>query len=449
MPWLRRGALRPAAFELQPPDNAPGWRVVHEPVRSRGWHPAWPLVAAFALYPLWWLLGLGPFVWIAFAVPMVFRLLVAPEPIRVPRGFGLWLIFLVLALLSGYQLESFSQLIGFSFRYGDLLAATVIFLYAYNIPHSQLSAKGGVKIIASVWTSVVLGGFVALMFPEGSLPSLSARILPEPIATHEFVAQLITPEFAQVHTFLGFPLPRPSAPFTYTNTWGAVFALTLPFVLALALAAETRRGQLALFTAMAFGLVPALLSVNRTMWAAVVLAVAFMAGAAPDIAVRQILRSFLLVGLLLLLVLSATFIGDVVAQRIDTPHSNAARADLANEAVATVVESPLLGHGRPQAYEGPGIRPPVGTQGHLWFIAVSHGLPALLFFLAWFTLAFWHAARGDGFLAPWFRSALLAAALMLPFYGMSGMPLNVLLFAAALTLRGEGDVRAAVRRRPD
>lgn len=436
MPWLRNETSLPASSERQPLNRASGSLLNHEPTRSAGWHPVWPLVAAFVLYPAWWLLGFGPFVWIVFAAPMALRLLVAREPSRVPQGFGFWLVFLALVLLSGSQLGSFSQLLGFTFRFGEFIAATIIFVYAYNIPKSQLSAKGGVRIIAGVWVSVVLGGYIALAFPEGSLPSLSARVLPHSIATHDFVSQLITPEFAQVHNFLGFPLPRPSAPFTYTNTWGAVFALTLPFVLALALAAETRRARLALYAAVGLGMIPALLSVNRTMWAAIVLAVAFMAIAAPEGAARQTLRSLLLVGLLLLLVLSATYIGDIVSQRIDTPHSNAARADLANQALATVFDSPLLGRGQPQTYEGPGIRPPVGTQGYLWYIAVSHGLPALLFFLVWFALVFRHSGQGDQFIAPWFRSSLLAAILMFPFYGMRGMPLNVLLLAAALSLRG-------------
>ena len=33
-------------------------------------HPAWPVVALLAGYPLWWALGVADFAWIGFAVPM-------------------------------------------------------------------------------------------------------------------------------------------------------------------------------------------------------------------------------------------------------------------------------------------------------------------------------------------------------------------------------------------
>jgi len=402
---------------------------------SPGWHPAWPVVAAFVLYPIWWALGLAPFVWIVAAVPMVFRLLVSSERTRVPRGFGAWMAFMLLVLLSVTQLGPSSRVTGFAFRYAELMAATVIFVYVYNIPKSRLDSDGGLRIIAAVWGSVVLGGYLALLLPDGSVPSLSARLLPTAISSDDFVSQLITPEFAQVHSFLGFPLPRPAAPFTYTNTWGAVYALTIPFVLALTLRARSARQRRLLHTALALGILPALISVNRTMWAAIVLVVGYAAIAAPDPSTRRALRGLLLVGSVLLLALSVTYVGDIVAQRIDTPHSNAARGDLATEAVRTALEAPVLGQGAPQAYDGPGIRPPVGTQGHLWFILVAHGLPALLFFLGWFASAYRSSRWGDVSIAPWFRASVLAGLLMLPFYGMRGMPLNVVLLAAALTLR--------------
>src|SRR5260370_7435504 len=65
-------------------------------------HPAWPVTALLAGYPLWWALGVADFMWIILAVPMVARMLAwsrsGSRKIRVPSGFGLWLIFLLWVL---------------------------------------------------------------------------------------------------------------------------------------------------------------------------------------------------------------------------------------------------------------------------------------------------------------------------------------------------------------
>src|SRR6266545_2091871 len=54
---------------------------------------AWPLWALLVLYPVWWLLGLGTFIFPILAVPMAIYL-VRHRPIKVPPGFGIWLLFL-------------------------------------------------------------------------------------------------------------------------------------------------------------------------------------------------------------------------------------------------------------------------------------------------------------------------------------------------------------------
>ena len=55
----------------------------------------WPLYAIFVLFPLWWILGAASLIWPLMAVPMALSLL-ARERVRVPRGFGLYLLFFLL-----------------------------------------------------------------------------------------------------------------------------------------------------------------------------------------------------------------------------------------------------------------------------------------------------------------------------------------------------------------
>ena len=62
-------------------------------------HPAWPLTLLLAGMPVWWALGLGDYMFILLAIPMAARLYAwsaqGNRPIRVPPGFGLWLLFLL------------------------------------------------------------------------------------------------------------------------------------------------------------------------------------------------------------------------------------------------------------------------------------------------------------------------------------------------------------------
>src|SRR6266705_3079297 len=69
--------------------------------RRRRWfaaHPAWPVTALLAGYPVWWALGLGDLSVVIMAVPMMLRMHAwhrQGRRVRVPPAFGLWLMFLV------------------------------------------------------------------------------------------------------------------------------------------------------------------------------------------------------------------------------------------------------------------------------------------------------------------------------------------------------------------
>ena len=76
---------------------SPGPRMVSGRWLAR--HPAWPVAALLAGYPLWWALGVADFAWIGFAVPMAGRLLAwrlhRSWPVRLPPGMALWAVFLL------------------------------------------------------------------------------------------------------------------------------------------------------------------------------------------------------------------------------------------------------------------------------------------------------------------------------------------------------------------
>src|SRR5690606_4217063 len=60
--------------------------------------PGWPLTLLFVAFPLWWALGLGTFIFVILAVPMA-AALIRRDTLRVPKGFGFWLLFIAWMLL--------------------------------------------------------------------------------------------------------------------------------------------------------------------------------------------------------------------------------------------------------------------------------------------------------------------------------------------------------------
>src|SRR5215510_5225955 len=89
----------PRALALAGPGRSGG---PYAPTRWLARHPAWPVAALLAGYPLWWALGFGDFVFILAAIPMAARMYAwrahGLRPVRTPPGFGLWLLFLVCML---------------------------------------------------------------------------------------------------------------------------------------------------------------------------------------------------------------------------------------------------------------------------------------------------------------------------------------------------------------
>ena len=65
----------------------------------------WPLYTAFGLFPIWYVLGFGALIWVFLAIPMTFNL-VARSKIRIPKGFGWYMLFFI------WMLATFVQILG-------------------------------------------------------------------------------------------------------------------------------------------------------------------------------------------------------------------------------------------------------------------------------------------------------------------------------------------------
>jgi polysaccharide biosynthesis protein PslJ len=398
--------------------------------------PRWPLYALFVVFPVWWLMGLGDMIWPLFAVPMTF-LLLRHGQLRAPKGFGLWLLFLVWMLASAIEIDTGGRMIGFFYRALIYLAATVIFLYVYNGTERDLPARRVVLALSAYWVVVIAGGYLGVLFPHSSISTPMAQLIPGGLQSNELVSHMVTPRFAQGDPE-GFYAnePRPSAPFAYTNGWGHNYAELIPFVL-VALSFLRRRSRMfwVVLVLLPLSLVPAYLTVNRGMFVALGLGLAYVA---LRMALRGNARGLLALGVLLVVALGvsqAIGVQDRVSDRVDNSQTNETRLAVYEEAYERTLDSPLFGYGAPRpSVLGEGV-PAVGTQGQFWNVLFSHGFAGAALFLGWFVWLSWRTRRSPTQLALWMHVVVVMTTVMMFYYGLMDSGLVIAMIAGALALR--------------
>ena len=404
------------------------------PARDRGLRAGWAVLALYLFFPLWWVLGLGQFIWPLLAVPMLFALLMRRR-IAMPRGFGIWIAFLAWMAISGLQLDTADRAVGFAYRAAIYLSATVVLLYVFNTGEDELPTRRVVNVLALFWLFVVVGGFLGIAFPEFNFTTPVEAVLPRWLAANGFVYEMVHPGFAQVHDFLGYPVPRPAAPFVYTNDWGSNFGILLPFVVVSFARTRSDLWRLVLIVAGIASLVPIVVSLDRGLWLSVGVGLLY---AMLRLGAAGRGRVFGAVALLLPISIGIIWLSplqQLIADRFANPHSNERRIDLYQESVEGVSRSPLFGFGAPRPSSLSSTAPSVGTQGQFWLVLFSHGFPGILLFLAWFVWTWWRT-RGtdppDAFLA---HEVLLVAFIQMPFYGWLPVQVHTLMIASAIGWR--------------
>ena len=405
--------------------------------------PRWPLLALYLGFPVWWLLGLGPFIWPVLAVPMLGALVLRGR-IRFPAGFGLWFGFLVWMLGSGIELDSSARVLGWAYRASLYLSATVAFLYVYNSPRDRLPPRTISFVLTGFWAFVVIGGYLGLAFPHGSFGTPVEHFMPQSLLANGFVQAMVHPAFAQTAGASLGVAPRPQAPFTYTNEWGGNFALLVPMVLTAMSQTRSGGGRILLALLLPVGLVPAALSLNRGLFLSLGAGLVY---AALRYAIRGRVKA--MIGITVVVaVAGAVFavlpVKQLLTERLTNSSTNQTRASLYAEARDRVAASPLLGYGAPRPSEVGGTSPAVGTQGQLWMVLFSHGIPGAALFVSFYLWAVWRTRRA--LTPPWFWAhvTLVIGLVQLPIYGMLPAELSTVMVAIAMALREE----EALARRP-
>ena len=368
--------------------------------------PLAPLAWLALPLPVWWLLGLANLGYLLAAVPMAVALGRRRAALRLPPGFGWWLLFLLWLLLStsmlGLQPEgtvagsAASRAVAVAFRLAEYGSATVMLLWALNLDDRLVPPGRLVRMLAVLLGWTVAGGLLGVVAPTFEITSLTESLLPQGLSSNAYVHALVHPAAAQVQDVIAEGDGRPSAPFPYTNSWGNAMGLLLPWGVAAAAGARTVAGRARWITLLVLATVPVVLSLNRGLWIGIALGLALVLvhlarRGRPGAALGAVLGS-----VVVLAVLAASPLGNVLEERRsgDAP-SDDIRSYSISRAVELASASPVLGYGGTRTQTGSpetiavGKSPtchncgnlPIGTNGQLWFVLVGQGFVGAAFYL--------------------------------------------------------------------
>jgi hypothetical protein len=426
---------------------------------------AWPVVALLAGYPLWWALGFGDFVFIVAAIPAIWRMIrwrrSGARSIRVPRGFGLWLLFLIVTVAGIATISATapgtisspvpSRLLSFSVRTASYVSVTALLLFAGNLTERELPRRKLAWLLGLVAVYTTAGGLAGVIAPGLSFSSPLLLMLPHHVQSNPYILAEMHPSLAQVQDVLGGSNGRPDAPFAYTNTWGNCLALLLPWLVATWWVRGTRRQRRIAAVVLALAIIPAIYSLNRGLWLGLIVAVCYLAvrlAARGKIALLATIFAGIAVVSLVVLV---TPLQGLISQRLQNGHSDAHRAQLSVLATRDALASPVVGFGDTRHEVGSVTsiaigrtancrqcgQMSVGNNGQLWLLLICSGFVGAALYLGFFGYGVWRFWR-DG--SPEGMAGVLVLLLTFVFmiaYDAVGAPLAFTMLTYAYLWRNE------------
>ncbi len=423
------------------PSTRPGWAQLPE-----GWQP----YAVFTLVPLWSMLGLSFFMWPLIALPLIYPMF-RRGGLRVPRRFGIWLLFLCWMIASGVELSSPSRAIAWSWRLSFYLSATILFLWIYNASRERLPTRTVINALAAFWVIVIVGGWVGVLFPSVQFNSPAEHLFPHSLLNNTYFYAHVHVQFAQLQHFLGFTEGRPQTFFAYTNAWGSTTAMLTPIAVAALAANPGRTWGRVLKVTLALSIVPIVFSLDRGLWLS--LGAGFGYAAIRFGALRDMRRVARVVGAVLVVValIAVTPLGGLVTGRFQHKTGDTSRLARDQAAQSQIASSPLIGYGAPQQAVGvTHTKKSVGTESEIFLLLYSHGVPALFMFAGFMTYTVVRTGKHRSRSSPpmfWVQVALLVACVQAPYYELTERVPIFLTFAALLyrDIAVQSDLRYAAR----
>ncbi|MEV4636836.1 O-antigen ligase family protein [Actinoplanes sp. NPDC049548] len=395
--------------------------------------PVWPLAVMFALMPLWWGLGVWYFVWPFFGVVLL-ALLTTRGDVRLPPGTWIWLIWLGIIAISATRLERVTSLIVFGLRFGHLFTALMVGIYVYNLARDRVSWVRIANPLAVFWLALVLLGWLGVLAPKFSMPSPFQMVLPHGVQSERFITDISRLDSTEFNPLSRNPIYRPAAPYPYTNNWGTAYSFLVPFVLSYLTSVRRGRMRMVLLVSLPVSIVPAFLTLNRGMFIGLGAGVLYLLG--REIARGRVRLLLPIAGIVLAGWVVTLFIPviDLITHRTSTTDTNLDRFDLYAQTWAAVLHSPLLGFGQPTSVDTTHAAEPLGTQGMIWQLLYSHGIPATICFYLLLAVLARRLAAAVTPSGLWLSSLPVIAAVVTPFYSYIDPNLSVLCFAVGLGL---------------
>ncbi|MFY1585530.1 O-antigen ligase family protein [Micromonospora sp. WMMD734] len=410
--------------------------------------PTWPLLAMFGLVPLWWMLGGFYLGWSVFGVVLL-GLMVTRGRVALPAGTACWLVLLALVLLSFTRLDRATAYLTSGLRFGFMLTALIVCVYVYNLVRDGVPWEQVLRPLGWYWLGVVALGWLAVLAPQFQLTTPVEMLLPGGMSGERFIQALTHVRANEFNPVSRAPIYRTAAPYPYTNNWGTAYALLVPCVLAYLTSVRTGKFRVALLVSLPLSMVPAFMTLNRGMFLGLGAGLAYLGLRAL---VRGNAKLIASIGGLVLLVWVVSLVvpvQELIDNRVSSTDTNVDRMDLYVRTLQAVERSPLLGYGAPNSVDTTLAEEPLGTQGMIWQVLYSHGIPALVAFLAWLALI---AKRLAGAVSPagqWLSTIPVIALVVIPVYAYIDPNMSVIFFAVGAGLAAvSGPVNRAVTLAP-
>ncbi|MEZ5342934.1 MAG: hypothetical protein R2706_16270 [Acidimicrobiales bacterium] len=185
-----------------------------------------------------------------------------------------------------------------------------------------------------LWMATVIGGYLAFIVGAARFKTPMAFVLPQVLVDNDLINSMVIPKFAEVQDIIGFPIPRPNAPWNHTNSWGSMLAILTPFAVIALKEDRVQVSQRLVRVLLVASLIPAIVSLNRGLWLSLGLGVVYAAvrfGIAGD---RRMVVRGMIGAIVLSVVLVSTPLGGLIVTRFETGHSNEDRARPRNRCVS-------------------------------------------------------------------------------------------------------------------
>jgi hypothetical protein len=428
---------------------------------------------------LWWILGLGDYVWFLLPIPMLFRMVAwishGGRRLRVPPGFALWLLFLLWSTVAACTLTLGApgtvaspvshRLISWAVRAVSYLGVTILLLYVGNLTEEELPRRKLVWLLGLLAIYTTILGVAGMVAPAIEFTSPTALVLPHSLQSNTFLQATTHPGLAQLQNVFDTASAqgRPKAPFDYTNTWSECLTITVPWLLAICLARGGQRWHRILgWATLVLALLALLYSLNRGAWVATGFAVVYLA---VRLAARG--RTSMLGGLLTLLGIAviiaiATPLHTVVGLRLQNGKSNDIRSSLFVLSMRDGLASPVLGYGDTRQQRGSpqsvAIGPSaacqscgqnsVGSTGQLSLLIVSTGFVGAALYCGFFAYGAWWYRRDRTAYGQTGVLIILMSFIYIFTYDAVAAPLGLTMLAYAILWRNESYQQTAQIPRP-